>query len=41
VLEREGGWYAVIELPETADEESFCVRLLEGTACWCIGFFFD
>ena len=42
VLEREGGWYAVIELPESADEESFCVRLLEQHGVLVHpGFFFD
>jgi aspartate/methionine/tyrosine aminotransferase len=42
VLEREGGWYAVIELPESADEESFCVRLLEEHGVLVHpGFFFD
>jgi aspartate/methionine/tyrosine aminotransferase len=41
-LEREGGWYAVLELPETIDEEAFCVRLLEEHGVHVHpGFFFD
>jgi aspartate/methionine/tyrosine aminotransferase len=42
VLEREAGWYAVIELAEETDEESFCVRLLEQHGVLVHpGFFFD
>jgi aspartate/methionine/tyrosine aminotransferase len=41
-LEREGGWYAVLELPESVDEEAFCVRLLERQAVLVHpGYFFD
>jgi len=42
VLEREGGWYAVLELSEEIDEEAFCVRLLEEHGVLVHpGFFFD
>ena len=42
VLEREGGWYAVIELPEAVDEEALCVRLLAQHGVLVHpGFFFD
>ena len=42
VLEREGGWYAVLELSESIDEEAFCVRLLEQHGVLVHpGFFFD
>jgi aspartate/methionine/tyrosine aminotransferase len=41
-LERDGGWYAVIELPESIDEEAFCIRLLERHAVLVHpGYFFD
>jgi aspartate/methionine/tyrosine aminotransferase len=41
-LEREGGWYAVLELPESVDEEAFCVRLLEQHGVLVHpGYFFD
>jgi hypothetical protein len=41
-LEREGGWYAVLELSEAIDEEAFCVRLLEDHGVHVHpGFFFD
>jgi aspartate/methionine/tyrosine aminotransferase len=42
LLEREGGWYAVLELPESVDEEAFCVRLLERHGVLVHpGYFFD
>jgi aspartate/methionine/tyrosine aminotransferase len=42
VLERECGWYAVLELSESLDEEAFCVRLLEQHGVLVHpGFFFD
>ncbi len=41
-LEREGGWYAVLELSEAIDEEAFCVRLLEQHGVLVHpGYFFD
>ena len=41
-LEREGGWYAVIELSEAVDEEAFCIRLLEQHGVLVHpGYFFD
>ena len=42
VLERAGGWYAVLELSESIDEEALCVRLLERHGVLVHpGFFFD
>jgi len=42
LLEREGGWYAVLELSEAIDEEALCVRLLEQHGVLVHpGFFFD
>jgi alanine-synthesizing transaminase len=41
-LEREGGWYAVLELSESVDEEAFCIRLLERHGVLVHpGYFFD
>jgi aspartate/methionine/tyrosine aminotransferase len=42
VLEREAGWYAVLELPEDVAEEALCVRLVEAHGVLVHpGFFFD
>lgn len=42
VLEREGGWYAVLELSEAIDEEALCVGLIEEHGVHVHpGFFFD
>jgi aspartate/methionine/tyrosine aminotransferase len=42
VLSRDGGWYAVLELPESTDEEALCVSLVEEDGVLVHpGFFFD
>jgi hypothetical protein len=42
VLPRDGGWYAVLELPEHTDEEALCVALVEEDGVLVHpGFFFD
>ena len=42
VLERDGGWYAVLELAREVDEEALCVALLEKHGVLVHpGFFFD
>ena len=42
VLPRDGGWYAVLELPEETDEEALCVALVEEDGVLIHpGFFFD
>ena len=42
LLEREGGWYAVLELRRELDEEALCLRLLEEHGVLIHpGFFFD
>ena len=42
VLERDGGWYAVLELAREIDEEALCVTLLEEHGVLVHpGFFFD
>jgi aspartate/methionine/tyrosine aminotransferase len=41
-LPRDGGWYAVLELPEDTDEEALCVALVERDGVLVHpGFFFD
>jgi hypothetical protein len=41
-LPRDGGWYAVLELPEDTDEEALCVSLVEAHGVLVHpGFFFD
>jgi aspartate/methionine/tyrosine aminotransferase len=42
LLEREGGWYAVLELSRAIDDEALCVRLVEQHGVLVHpGFFFD
>lgn len=41
VLPAEGGWYAVVRLPERADEEALCLELLDAGAVVHPGHFFD
>lgn len=41
VLPAEGGWYAVLRLPRSLDEEETCLRLLEAGVVVQPGYFFD
>ncbi|HLL54133.1 MAG TPA: pyridoxal phosphate-dependent aminotransferase, partial [Myxococcaceae bacterium] len=41
VLPAEGGWYAVLRLPRSLDEEETCLRLLDHGVVAQPGYFFD
>jgi len=41
LLETEGGWYAVLRIPQTHGEEEWCLRLLEAGVLVQPGYFYD
>ena len=41
VLDAEGGWYAMVQLPDLADEDAWVLGLLERRVATHPGYFYD